>query len=170
MENLLIDNTLEEKREGFSITDLESASWAFRKLRAINKKEKEINDCFNKELELLKSWKEKEIKSFEDEKAYFEGLITAYYSRQKKEDTRFKLSTPYGKVTSRNEDKWFYDDEEGLISYLKDNGIDAVKSEETLNKKTLKSICKNGVNPETGEILPFVRVEKTQSISIKVEE
>ncbi len=35
MENTLLQNDLVEQREGFKIENLEGATWAFRKLRAI---------------------------------------------------------------------------------------------------------------------------------------
>ena len=42
MSNVLLQNDLEEVREAFAINDLQGATWAFRKLRAIEEKQKEI--------------------------------------------------------------------------------------------------------------------------------
>ena len=66
-------------------------------------------------------------------------------------------------------DKWFYDDEQAIIDYCNVNQIDAIKVEEKLDKTSLKKICKNGVNQETGEVLPGIRIEKTETITVKVE-
>ncbi len=42
MNNLLIENDLIDQREGFKIENLEGATWAFRKLRAIENKEAKL--------------------------------------------------------------------------------------------------------------------------------
>ncbi len=44
MENTLLQNDLVEQREGFKIENLEGATWAFRKLRAIENKEAEVQE------------------------------------------------------------------------------------------------------------------------------
>ena len=44
MSNVLLQNDLEEVREVFAINDLSGATWAFRKLRAIEKKKKDWNN------------------------------------------------------------------------------------------------------------------------------
>ena len=170
MENLLIQNDLEEQREEFKIEDLEGASWTFRKLRAISKKEDEIKKYAEEETKRINEWLNNQLKSYKNEKEYFEGLLTEYYIKEKREDKKFKLSTPYGKVSSRKTTKWFYEDEEQLKSYIKENNIPAIKITESIDKNNLKKIFKNGIDKETGEILPFVRIEETENITVKVEE
>ena len=53
-----------EQDERFKVTDLESANWVFKKLDAINSKEEEINDLADKEIERIKSWKDKETENY----------------------------------------------------------------------------------------------------------
>ncbi|WP_338854759.1 host-nuclease inhibitor Gam family protein [Clostridium perfringens] len=169
MENLLIKNDLEEQREGFVITDLESVSWVFRKLRAISEKEKEIKTYAANEVERIKAWENDQLSSFGNEKAYFEGLLIEYYAKQRQVDKKFKINTPYGKVSSRKNKKWIYEDEEQLKTYIKENDIPAIKVKEDLDKTSLKKIFKDGINQETGEVLPYVRIEEEESITVKVE-
>ena len=87
-------------------------------------------------------------------------------SGQKK---KFKLSTPYGKVTSRKTSKYIYEDEQAIMDYCNINEIDAIRVKEELDKTAFKKLCKDGVNQATGEIVPGVRVETVEKISIKAE-
>lgn len=166
-ENILMDESVE--REGFKIDSLEGATWAFRKLRALTEKQEEVKKIASEEIEKVEAWRDTELESYANDKAYFEGLLTDYYVKQKAEDSKFKLSTPYGKVTSRKAKKWVYESEEQLLKYCKDNKIPAVRVKEELDKAGLKKLYKDGVNAETGELLPFVHIDESTSITVKAE-
>lgn len=169
MSNALLQNDLEEVREVFSINDLQGATWAFRKLRAIEEKVNELNVVADKEISRVKEWLSNEVKSLEADKEYFEGLLSAYYIEERAKDKKFKLTTPYGKVTSRKTEKYIYEDEQAIMDYCNMNELDVIRIKEELDKSAFKKICKGGVNQETGEVVPGVRVEKVESISIKAE-
>lgn len=169
MENLLIQNDLTEVREGFKIENLETANWAFRKLRAIEQKENEIKELAQIEIDRINSWKENELNQNEGTKQYFEFLLSEYFKNEKAKDKKFKLSTPYGKVTVRKSKSWKYENEDALIQYLKDNEPGLVRSKEEINKAELKKVFKDGINQTTGEIIPFIEIEEIESISVKVE-
>ena len=169
MSNVLLQNDLEEVREAFAINDLQGATWAFRKLRAIEEKQKEITAIAIEEKLRIDEWLSNESKSLNDDKAYFEGLLSAYYIEERAKDKKFKLSTPYGKVTSRKTEKYIYEDEQAIMDYCNMNELDVIRIKEELDKSAFKKICKGGVNQETGEVVPGVRVETVESISVKAE-
>lgn len=169
MSNVLLQNDLEEVREAFAINDLQGATWAFRKLRAIEEKERELTSIAIEEKNRIDEWLSKESKSLDDDKEYFEGLLSAYYIQERAKDKKFRLSTPYGKVTSRKSEKYIYEDEQAIIDYCNMNEIDVIRVKEELDKTAFKKICKGGVNQETGEVIPGVRVETVESISVKAE-
>ena len=169
MENTLLQNTLVEEREDFKIENLEGATWAFRKLRAIESKEVEIKAIAEEEINRVNSWREKELEQYARDKEYFNYLLEEYYRAEKAKDKKFKLSTPYGKVTARKSKKWIYEDEENLLEYLKGNEPSCIRVKEEINNTEVKKLFKDGVNQETGEIIPFVRIEEEENISIKVE-
>ncbi len=170
MENTLINQELQEERaEGFKVTDLSSATWCFRKLRAIAAKKSEIEEIAAKEIEYIEKWKEEQLKQYASDTEFFEGAVSAYFVEERAKDKKFKLSTPYGKVTSRKSKKWLYEDEEELKAYIKENDIDAIRIKEEIDKTSLKKICKDGVNQDTGELLPGVRIEETETITVKAE-
>ena len=169
MSNVLLQNDLEEVREAFAINDLQGATWAFRKLRAIEEKQRELTSIAIEEKNRIDEWLSKESKSLDDDKAYFEGLLSAYYIEERAKDKKFKLTTPYGKVTSKKTEKYIYEDEQAIMDYCNMNEIDVIKVKEELDKTAFKKICKGGVNQETGEVVPGVRVETVESISVKAE-
>ena len=170
--DMLLEHDLQEaqeRKEEFRVTDFQSATWALRMLRAVNGKIEEINDTAVKQISSINEWVEKEVKSLNSDKAYFEGLLSAYYIEERAKDKKFKLSTPYGKVTARKTEKYIYEDEEAIKDYCCMNELDVIRVKEELDKTAFKKLCKGGVNQATGEIVPGVRVEKVESITIKAE-
>lgn len=171
MENALIQQDLGDvqEKDSFKIENLEGATWAFRKLRAIASKEKEIEEIATMERERINIWELKQKEEFESNKTYFEMLLNNYYREEKSKDKKFKLSTPYGKVSSRRTQKWFYEDEQALKEYIKANNIPAIKIKEEIDKISLKKLFRNGVNKETGEVLPGVQIEEIETVTVKAE-
>lgn len=169
MMNNLQEQILEEEREEFKIDSLEGATWAFRKLRAINEKESEYKAIAEQEITKVQTWLESVIKPLGNDKAYFEGVLSQYYKAEREKDKKFKLSTPYGKVAARETDKYYYEDEQAIMDYCNMNKVDCIRVKEELDKASFKKVCKGGVNLETGEVVPGVRVEKELSITVKVE-
>lgn len=167
--NMLLQNDLQEVKDEFKVTDLQSATWALRKLTAVNEKINEINSVAVEEISRINEWAEKEAKSLNNDKEYFEGLLSAYYIEERAKDKKFKLSTPYGQVTSSKRTKYIYEDEQAIMDYCNMNEIDAIRVKTELDKTALKKFCKHGVNQETGEIVPGVRVEVVESVSVKTE-
>lgn len=167
--NMLLQNDLQEVKDEFKVTDLQSATWALRKLTAVNEKINEINSVAVEEISRINEWAEKEAKSLNNDKEYFEGLLSAYYIEERAKDKKFKLSTPYGKVTSSKRTKYIYEDEQAIMDYCNLNEIDVIRVKEELDKTSFKKLCKDGVNQDTGEIVPGVRVEVVESVSVKTE-
>lgn len=155
--------------EQFRIKDLAGATWAFKKLQYLNNKLTELINVSEAEIQKISNWVEGEAKKIDDDMAYFERLIEEYYRTNKEQDSKFKLSTPYGKVKSRKYKKWIYEDEEELLAYCNMNEIDVVKVEEKVDKAALKKLFKDGINPETGEVLPYVRIEEVENIDFEID-
>ena len=183
MINKLAELELEEAMEAtekadtendkFTINDLGSANWAFRKLSATEQKRKEIKELANKEIERIREWQEQETKGLDNSKEFFEGLLVKYFARQKEVDPKFKLSTPYGKVATRKQQpKWVYDDEK-IIEWLRTNDPELIRIKEEPSKEDIKkkyTIVGNNVVTENGEIVEGITIEeRPESITIKVE-
>lgn len=171
MLNTLLQEELKgiEELEGFKITNIDEANWAFRKIRALKEEVKETNLLADKEIERINSWREKETKVSIDNIEYFQGILTEYYMKLRNENPKAKLNTPYGKVTSRKSKKYNWINEEELLKYLKENNTKLIRVREEINKIEFKKVYKNGVNEETGEVLPGIEIKEEESILIKVE-
>lgn len=150
------------------VNDLKSAGEIFKKIKFLNEQIQEKKEYAAEERSLIDAWEEKQIKELSGKKEYFEGLLNAYYREQKHFNSKFKLSTPWGKVSSRKTQKMIVEDEAALMEYF-ENNEEAIRVKKELNKTYINSKYKNGVDPETGEILPFIRVEEVESITIKTE-
>jgi len=171
--NELINTELEEikgqDREGFTVNDINQASWCLRKIRALKTKINETKELAAQERERINNWEKAESKGSEESIGYFENLLCDYFKRVRETDPKAKVSTPYGKISSRKSTKWNYTDEEGLLKYLKENNSDLIRTKEEINKAELKKKYKDGIDKETGEILPGVQVSTEESIQIKTE-
>lgn len=169
-------DTVEAAEAGgsFTIQDLDSANWAFRKLAAIERKRNEIQELADREIERIKDWQNQEEESLNNSKEFFEGLLTEYYVKQKEIDPNFKISTPYGKVSSRKQQpKWNYEDEK-VLNWLKENDTELIRIKEEINKAELKKkyqVVGKEVVTEDGEIVEGITIEERPDfINIKVSE
>ena len=152
--------------EPFGICSESEANETLRKLRAVKIIKKEKEELANKEIERINSWLEKETKSLDATIEYFNNELIAYYKYHKSINPKFKMSLPYGKVSLRKTKKWSYD-EEVLTEYLCANEPSLLKIETSINKSELKKLFKDGVNTNTGEIIPGITIEEEESYSVK---
>lgn len=154
---------------GFKVTDINSANWCFRKIRALNEEILQNKKLADSERERIDKWEKSESESAKNSIEYFNGLLTEYFLKLREQDPKAKVSTPYGKISSRKNCKWVYINEQDLIKYLKENDKQLIRIKEEIDKAQLKKKYKNGVNMDTGEVLPGVAVSNEENISIKVE-
>ena len=89
MENTLLNSDLQEVREGFKIENLEGATWAFRKLRAIENKEADIKAIAEEEIARITAWRDAELKQYEGDKQYFSFLLEEYYKNEKAKESSY---------------------------------------------------------------------------------
>lgn len=159
----------ETEDQEFKVRDLQGANWCFRKLKALEERKAELNAVAEEELQRINNWRESAVKSIDNDEEYFKAKLMEYYAESKAEDKKFKLTTPYGKVTSRKSKKWCYQDEQAIMDFCNVNEIDVIRVKEELDKKKLKEICKDGVYSETGELVPGLEIIESEDITVKVE-
>ena len=177
MELQEVDEIMEEsqrEKERFKIETLEAANWALRKLAAINAEEKKINDLKEKEIRRIENWAKDELDKLSNSRQFFESLLIEYFMREREKDPRFKISSPYGKVTARKQQpKWHYD-EAKLIEWLKENNKDLLRVKYEPDKNEIKRVYKvvgTNVVTEDGEIVEGITIEeRPEKITIKVVE
>lgn len=163
----------EEQESKFKIKDLDAANWALRKIAAYKKKQVEIKELAEAERFRIDSWEKSENENIERGIAYFEGLLTEYLMEQRKKDPKFKISTPYGKVSTRKQQpKWEYD-EKTVIEFLKSVGMnELIRIKEELNKVDLKKTVtvEDGKAIIQGVVLPGINIyDQPDKVVVEVE-
>ena len=165
-----------EEKERFKITDLDTANWGFKKINALNARITEKKQLAEAEIERINSWLESETKADQQSIEYFEHILVEYYQELRADDPKAKLSTPYGKVTSRKKQpSWEFDDA-ATLEYFKANKPELIEVKESFNKTQAKKVFKpvldatGSVVDENGEIVGFVKaVPQGDSFSVKVD-
>lgn len=156
-----------EENKTITIDDISSH---FRKINFLNGEQEKLKAQAEREIERINKWLKSELDPLQNKIAFYEGEIIRYHGEQRALNPKAKVTTPYGKVVVRTSAKYIYEDEQAIIDYCNVNEIDCIRVKEELDKTLFKKICKNGVNQETGEVVPCVRVEEIESISLKLEE
>ncbi|MBN3369122.1 hypothetical protein CF087_21565 [Clostridium botulinum] len=164
-----------ENQETFKIENLKGASWALRKIKECKESILEKEELAKVEKERIEEWLNNETKNDLVSLEYFNGLLVEYYKELKQKDPKAKISTPYGKVTSRKNKKWNYGNEETLLKYLNSNGYkNLIRTKQEINKTDLKEsfLIKDGIvlDKNTGEVIPEISIVEEENINVKVEE
>lgn len=165
----------QEVKESFKVTDLESSNWCLRKLAALQKEQNEIDRLAQSELERIETWKAKEIEKINSSKEFFESLLGQYFVEQREVDKKFKISTPYGTVSTRKQQpKWEYNDKQVIESLKKSDMDNFIKTKEELDKAALKKAVKvveGKAITEDGEVIEGITViELGEKVVVKVNE
>lgn len=166
-----------EVKQRFRITDLDSLNWTLRKLAALEAKRKEHEALAKKEYERIRAWEEKVSKDIDDHKQFLTMLIEDFARSQRAADPKWKVSTPYGKVTFRKQQpKWTYDEQKALESVETAGLYKYIRVKKELDKTALKAsvnVLEDGrvVDAETGSFIEGVAVtEQAESVKVEVVE
>ena len=102
-EENIINEILEEKiDEGLEVTDNEIATSIMKRLKYVNMLKEENTVIAEKEIQKIKNYEE---------------VLLEFFKQQQELNPKYKLDTPYGKLTKRKSKKWSYD-EEAIIEFL----------------------------------------------------
>ena len=150
------------------VNSLEEANALLRKLWFVRQKEQEYKAIAENELKRIQDWLEKETETFTRIAEWYEWQLKEYYRAERTKNEKFKLTTPYGKVSSRRTKKFHWDLEQELAEQLLAEGkAEVVRQKVELDKTAFKKMFPDGINTETGEVL--VKVTEEESVSVKVE-
>lgn len=177
-ENILQDatETLGQEQERFAITNLEQATWAMRKLRALAAKEVDIRKVAEGELKRIQQWLETELRDIDSGRQFFTGILEAYHRNTIQDDPKAKtIKTPYGKLKLTKQQPEFLRDEDAIKNWAKVNKPDIlIPQEPKLDwaglKKQLQVAGDKAIDPSTGEVVPGVTVtEREAKFTVEVE-
>jgi len=175
-ELLSTDESTEEVRKRFQITDLSSMNWALRKLSALKKEQDEEWKLLVAEQLRIQKWYDKQNDASDNSRRFLEGLIGEYAKAQRAEDPRWMQKTPFGRVGFRKQQpEWVYEGDKTLDYFLTSEWVETcVRVKNELNKTNIKEAFKvvgsNLICIDTGEVIPGVQiVERAETMTIKLE-
>lgn len=156
-----------ERQEHFRIHDDGAAAWAMRKLRAVHRRVADIEAIAAAERARIDAWAADATRSHQREVDYFTGLLLDYGRRQRDEEDRKTISTPYGSIRSRAGSLKWTIDPDGFLPWAETNRPDLIRVRKdpdlSAAKKDLKlSDTLDPFDPSTGEAVPGVTVEQTE--------
>jgi len=163
-ELLSTDESTEEVRKRFQITDLSSMNWALRKLSALEKDHDGDTSLLNSEYHRIAKWYDKQSNSYQNSKQFLEGLIGEYAKAQRAEDPKWRQKTPFGDVSFRKQQpEWVYEGDKTLDYFLTSEWVETcvrVKNELDKNKikETFKVVGDKLICISTGEVIPGVTI------------
>ena len=159
-------------REAWSITDLDAASWAARKLATARAEIDQITAWEAREIDRVRQAAETERKRHESETAFFEGHLAQYLARLIADGRKTKtLSLPAGSIALRARQPLVEIDEHAALQWARTSLPEVVRVKESIDKPALKKALEfaaggYAVDPASGEVLPFITWQaQTDSIS-----
>lgn len=165
----LINEVLEENlEEGLEVTDNEIATSIMKRLKYVNMLKEENTAIAEKEIQKIRAW-EDEVNSELDQKVkYYEEVLIEFYKKQQELNPKYKLDTPYGKVTKRKSKKWSYD-EEAIIEFLEENMyIDMINIEKSIKKNDIKKAFPEGIDTSSGQVIDGITITEETNYNIKL--
>lgn len=168
----------EGSSEQFQITDLGGASWAMRKLAAIRRRQDEVRRVADSEVTRIQDWAATQVRSLDQDGAYFESLLTDYHRRLVAEDPKAKtISLPHGALKCRAQQPEYIRDEDELLAWAEAADPEALvevkKSPRWAEiKKRGKPSGQHLIDQDTGEVIAGVLVvprEPKFTVDVEVE-
>lgn len=163
-----------DERDKWRIIDEEGANKYMRIVRSIDAQAQEAQEVKRKEVARIEGFYDAQIDEMNSKAEFFRQLLVDYYQRQREQNPKYQLKTPWGKVTSRRTESPQWVDEDATLAWLESAGHgELVKVEKSIKKNDLKKAMNKAdgyyIDPATGEIVPGVEIIEKVSVSVKVE-
>lgn len=127
-------------RERFRVDDDAKATWAMRKLRAIEAKVAENQRIATDERARIDEWLERVNEPLAQDAAYFRGLLIEYARHEREAADRKTVITPYGSVKSRaGQPKWHVD-AAVFLDWARVSHPDLIRVKEEPNLTAIKEV------------------------------
>lgn len=168
-EENIINEILEEKiDEGLEVTDNEIATSIMKRLKYVNMLKEENTVIAEKEIQKIKLWQDEANSELDKKIKYYEEVLLEFFKQQQELNPKYKLDTPYGKLTKRKSKKWSYD-EEAIIEFLEENMyIDLINIEKSIKKNDIKKTFPEGIDKSTGQVIDGITISEEVNYNIKL--
>lgn len=164
-----------DERDKWRIRDEEGANKYMRIVRSLEGQVAEVDKMRKAEVERIDAFYQGQREEIDGKAEFFRQLLVDWYNRQREQNPKYQLKTPWGKVTSRRTESPQWVDEDATLAWLESAGHgELVKVEKSIKKNDLKKAMNKAdgyyIDPATGEIVPGVEIIEKVSVSVKVEQ
>jgi len=162
-----------EQKERFRVKDKEQAEWCLRQISRLMREQEEIESTAQAEIEKITAWKNDQTESIQKSISFFEYLLIEYHQQILKENPKAKtIKLPSGRLEARKAQPEFQRDVETMLSWVEQNRPEFVITKKELDWAGLKKILKYensmGIDPDTGEAVPGLKViERGMTFRVK---
>lgn len=163
-----------DERDKWRIRDEEGANKYMRIVRSLEGQMAGVGKLRMEEVQRVEAFYDAQWDELNGKAEFFRQLLVDYYQRQRDQNPKYQLKTPWGRVSSRKVKSMDWQDEAATMAWLENSGhADLVKVEKSIKKADLKKAMNvaNGhfIDPATGEVVPGVAFSEKVSVSVKVE-
>lgn len=174
IEELSVDTPeKQEQKERFRVKDKEQAEWCLRQISRLMREQDEIESIAQAQIEKITTWKNDQTESIQKSISFFENLLIEYHQQVLKENPKAKtIKLPSGKLEARKAQPEFQRDVETMLSWVEQNRPEFVITKKELDWAGLKKVLKYengmGIDPDTGEAVPGLKViERGMTFRVK---
>lgn len=160
----------------FAVDNIDRAGWAMRKLAEARKRREEMRLYAEREKARIDEWLADEVESIDERIAFFTDALVDFYRRERERDPRAKVTTPWGKVTSRTTQAVEWGDADALTAWAAASGEAGFIREKVTrdpDKKAIKAACTivdgRFITP-AGQEVPGVKVTEKTAYTVATEE
>lgn len=159
-------NKEEKINEHSAIESIEVLDWYIRTINEKKKKQEKVKEYVKRKIELLKKF-EKQQANYNDT-TNLKLKLRDHLLTERKKDKKYILATEHGTFVYKKLRKSRIRDEKEVIEYIRKNNPEILESviKEKVSKSAFDEIFKDGIDVETGEIVPGVEVDETESMYI----
>ena len=139
----------------FRVDDLRKADWAVRKIAEIQSDYAAITAQYDQQMAAWKTWRDHEHERLEQQRAYFVGLLQAYFTQYRETHPRVKtLKVPHGALKLRKSPPQVLVTQEPIfLAWAKVEAPDLVRVKEEPNQSAIRQAA-----VKDGLAIPGVRV------------
>lgn len=141
----------------FLVDDLRKADWAVRKIAEIQTEYAAISHEYEAQMAAWKTWRDQERERLERQRAYFVGLLQAYFTRYRETHPRTKtLTVPHGALKIRKSPLQVTVAQEDIfLAWAQIEAPDLVRVKQEPNQHAIRqAVVKDGL------AIPGVRVDE----------
>jgi hypothetical protein len=151
------------------VTDEGKAGWAFRELAKVARENQKTRDQADLAIKQIEQWRDAKVSKNDSWYATLEHQLLAYSENQRQKDPKYRLDTPFGKVTIRTTKmpKAKIADATQVLNFVKANWNphmqdEVIKRTEKVGITDLKPFIKivgDKAVDEDGQVIPGVTIE-----------